>query len=215
MTGGRTDLAEVAQAAGVETLWAAPGPRAQTLYGAGPVELRKALAALATPKRFGDFAHPFFARLAYKVLAYLLSRIVPLHAGDGRRSAPWPTPSGSPRPPRPLPRGHPPPRPVRRRLVLPPHLPGRRRHHPRRDPRFLGHAVTKLTGEFRRRAGPVAPERLVVCGTGGGRGRGPGPLELDIYRGRKNVRLQLQAVRRALWTTSRHPSAICSTSPRT
>lgn len=82
---GRTDLAEMAQTAGVETLNGTVGPRAENLFGAGPPEVRRALAELATETQFGRFARPFFTRFAFKILAYLLSKVLPQHVGEGRR----------------------------------------------------------------------------------------------------------------------------------
>jgi hypothetical protein len=151
---GRTDLAEMAQVAGVEALWAAPGPRAPALFGTGPIEVRKGFAALATAKRFGEFARPFFARFAYKVLAYLLSRLIPLPVGDGRA---FRTLADA----------------ERFADALRTHCREATHHHARfaadwfslhrfeaagditRDEtqRFFGHAMTKLTGELRRREG--------------------------------------------------------------
>jgi len=82
---GRTDLAEMAQAAGVEIISGAVNVRASSLFGAGPPEVHSALAGLATAKHFGLFARPFFSRFAFKMLAYLLSKTLPQHVGEGRR----------------------------------------------------------------------------------------------------------------------------------
>ncbi|HVL11728.1 MAG TPA: hypothetical protein VM529_04145, partial [Gemmata sp.] len=82
---GRTDLAEMAQTAAVETINATVGPRAATLWGSGPEEVRTAFAALATPARFGAFARQFFARFSFKTINYFLSKVVAEHTGDGRR----------------------------------------------------------------------------------------------------------------------------------
>ncbi len=82
---GRTDVAEMAQTASVETIHGTIGPRTTSLFGAGPPEVQRAFAALGTAKQFGSFARPFFARFAFKILAYLLSKTLPLHVGEGRR----------------------------------------------------------------------------------------------------------------------------------
>ena len=82
---GRTDLAEMAQTAAVETINATVGPRAATLWGSGPEEVRTAFAALATPSRFGAFARQFFARFSFKTINYFLSKVVAEHTGEGRR----------------------------------------------------------------------------------------------------------------------------------
>jgi hypothetical protein len=81
----RTDLGEMAQTAGVETINAVVGPRSQTLFGSGPDEVRRAFASLGTPKQFGTFAHQFFTRFAFKCLTYFLGRALPRHLGGGRR----------------------------------------------------------------------------------------------------------------------------------
>lgn len=82
---GRTDLAELAQTAGVETVCGTVHPRSGGLFGSGPPEIRRALADLGTPKQFGLFARPFFTWFAYKILAGLLARALPQHVGEGRR----------------------------------------------------------------------------------------------------------------------------------
>ena len=82
---GRTDVAEMAQTAGVETINGTVHPRAGSLFGTGPLEVQRALAELGTPKQFGLFARPFFTRFAFKMLTYLLSKTLPQHVGAGRR----------------------------------------------------------------------------------------------------------------------------------
>jgi hypothetical protein len=80
---GRTDLGEMAQNAAVETVNATVGPRAASLWGSGPDEVR--FASVATPAQFGAFARRFFARYAFKTLTYFLSRALPEQVGEGRR----------------------------------------------------------------------------------------------------------------------------------
>jgi hypothetical protein len=82
---GRTDLAEMAQTAAVETLNATVGPRAATLWGSGPEEVRAAFASLATPAQFGEFGRRFFARFMFKALDYFVSRALPAQTGEGKR----------------------------------------------------------------------------------------------------------------------------------
>lgn len=82
---GLTDLAEMAHAAGVETINAVVGDRAASLWGAGPDEVRRAFAALATPPRFGPFARRFFARFSFKCISYFVSRALPGLTGEGKR----------------------------------------------------------------------------------------------------------------------------------
>jgi len=82
---GRTDLAEMAQTAAVETINATVGPRAATLWGSGPEEVRAAFASLGTPAKFGAFARQFFSRFSFKTINYFLSKTVGEHIGAGRR----------------------------------------------------------------------------------------------------------------------------------
>jgi hypothetical protein len=82
---GRTDLGEMAQTAAAETLAAAVGPTARSMFGAAAEDVRAAVAELATVKRFGLFARMFFGRFTYKVLDYYLSRALADQVGEGRR----------------------------------------------------------------------------------------------------------------------------------
>ena len=82
---GRTDLGEMAQTAGVETLNAVVGPRLRQLFGTAPEDVKAAFAALATVKHFGTLAAHFFARFVGKCLNYFLSKTLPDHVGDGGR----------------------------------------------------------------------------------------------------------------------------------
>jgi hypothetical protein len=82
---GRTDLGEMAQNAAVEAINAVAGPRAESLFGSGPDEVRRALAALATPRQFGALARQFFSRFSFKCLDYFLSKAVPGEVGEGKR----------------------------------------------------------------------------------------------------------------------------------
>jgi hypothetical protein len=82
---GRTDLGEMAQMAAVETLVGLLGERTDNLFAVTPAKVRHELAKLYTVKQFGMFATAFFARFIYKTLDYYLSRVLPLHVGEGRR----------------------------------------------------------------------------------------------------------------------------------
>lgn len=82
---GRTDLGEMAQNAAVEAIHAITGPRSESLFGRDPSAVRSALAALATPARFGELARQFFSRFAFKCLNYFLSKVTPNETGEGRR----------------------------------------------------------------------------------------------------------------------------------
>ncbi|MBY0457880.1 MAG: hypothetical protein K2V38_11120, partial [Gemmataceae bacterium] len=81
----RTDLAELAQLAGVETINTTVGPKAASLFGTGPDEVRAAFAALATPAQFGEFGRRFFATFTFKSLDYFVSRALPDETGAGKR----------------------------------------------------------------------------------------------------------------------------------
>jgi hypothetical protein len=81
---GRTDLGEMAQMAGAETLVAVVGEHTRSLYESGPEEVQRAVARLFTVKRFGTFTRRFFARLTFKCLDYFLSRVLSDLTGEGR-----------------------------------------------------------------------------------------------------------------------------------
>ena len=81
----RTDLGEMAQMAGVESLVAVLSDNAGTLFDTDPRRLRHELARLGSLARFGSLARAFVGRLAYKVLDYFLSRALPNEVGEGRR----------------------------------------------------------------------------------------------------------------------------------
>jgi hypothetical protein len=150
----RTDLGEMAQMAGVETINTVVGPRDRSLFGSGSEEVRKAFSGLAAPKHFGAFARPFFARFAFKIINYFLSKALPRHIGDGRR---FRTVADQ----------------VRFTEALNAHCREATLHHAKfagdwfslhrfhsagdvtreETQRFFGHAMTKLTDEFRRREG--------------------------------------------------------------
>jgi hypothetical protein len=83
--GKRTDLGEMAQAAAAESLTGVVGPRLGTLFGADPGDVQREVGRLATPKQFGVLARDFFARLGHRVLDYFLSKALPAEVGDGRR----------------------------------------------------------------------------------------------------------------------------------
>ncbi|MBI3184681.1 MAG: hypothetical protein HYZ28_21300 [Myxococcales bacterium] len=86
-TGGRTDLGEMAQMAAAETLTASLAQRTQSLFGSTAADVKRELAALATPKQFGDLSRDFFANLTRRYLASFLGRELSNHVGAGRRFA--------------------------------------------------------------------------------------------------------------------------------
>jgi len=83
--GKRTDLGEMAQAAAAEALTGVIGPRLPALFGADPDDVRREVGRLATPKQFGVLARDFFARLSHRVLDYFLSKALPAEVGEGKR----------------------------------------------------------------------------------------------------------------------------------
>lgn len=85
--GGRSDLGEMAQMAAAEALTAVLSSRSRSLFGTTPEDVRRELAALATPKQFGLLARDYFARLVRRYLGFYLSRELSNHVGGGRRFA--------------------------------------------------------------------------------------------------------------------------------
>ena len=79
--GGRTDLGEMAQLAGVESLTRMLGERSARLHETTPTEVREAARELSTPGGFGALAHDFFSRFTQRFLTYHLGRELSLHVG--------------------------------------------------------------------------------------------------------------------------------------
>ena len=73
MTGGRTDLGEMAQMGAAESVAALLRERTPSMFGTTPDMVRNELAALATKKQFSTLARDFFSRLTERYLAYFLS----------------------------------------------------------------------------------------------------------------------------------------------
>ena len=87
ISGGRTDLGEMAGLALVESLAATVGPELPGLFEPTPAELRTALGRLASGDRFARLARDFFSRLTHRCLDYYLSRELAKHVGSGNRFA--------------------------------------------------------------------------------------------------------------------------------
>lgn len=83
----RTDLGELAQLAGVEALAGVLGQRSADLFGTTPAEVERAARLLSTARGFGTLAHEFFARFTQRFLNYHLGRELPLHIGGNGRFA--------------------------------------------------------------------------------------------------------------------------------
>jgi len=86
--GARTDLGEMAQLAGAETLTSVVGRQLPSLFGPSADDVKAEIGKLATTKQFGSLARDFFARLTQRYLSYFLSREISNHVGgDGRLRA--------------------------------------------------------------------------------------------------------------------------------
>lgn len=87
---GRTDLAEMAQSAAVESLSTLLGERLRGLFDTTPDEVQAELARLDTAKQFGGLAREFFARFTVRVVGYFLDRTLAEQTGDGERFRTFP-----------------------------------------------------------------------------------------------------------------------------
>ena len=83
--GGRTDLGEMAQLAGTETLTALVSEKTRSLFGTTSADTQQALRSFSTQRQFGVLARDFFARLARRYLTYFLSRELSNHVGRDQR----------------------------------------------------------------------------------------------------------------------------------
>jgi hypothetical protein len=86
-TGKRTDLGEIAQLAGSETLASLVGRELPSLFGHTAADVRLAVAKLGTSDRFSIVARDFFSRLTSRSLGYFLSRELSKHVGPNKRFA--------------------------------------------------------------------------------------------------------------------------------
>ena len=85
--GKRTDLGEMAQLAGSETLTSLVGRELPSLFGPTAADVRLAVAKLGTSDRFSILARDFFSRLTSRSLGYFLSRELSKHVGPNKRFA--------------------------------------------------------------------------------------------------------------------------------
>jgi hypothetical protein len=85
--GKRTDLGEMAQLAGSETLSSEGGRELPSLFGPTATDVQLALAKLGTSDRFSIVARDFFSRLTSRSLGYFLSRELSKHVGPNKRFA--------------------------------------------------------------------------------------------------------------------------------
>ena len=84
VTGGRTDLGEMAQLAAAESLSVVVGQDLPSLFAPTPADTKLAIGRLAAPNRFAFLAREFFARLTTRYLDYFLSRELSNHVGPDR-----------------------------------------------------------------------------------------------------------------------------------
>ena len=81
VTGGRTNLGEMAQLAAAESLAAVVGAGLPSLFGPTPGDVRSELGKYAGRDRFAVLARDYFARLTNQHLDYYLSRELSNHTG--------------------------------------------------------------------------------------------------------------------------------------
>jgi hypothetical protein len=87
VSGGRTDLGEMAQHAASETLTSLAGRELPSLFGPAAADVQLALAKLGTSDRFSVTTRDFLSRLTNRSLGYFLSRELSTHVGPGKRFA--------------------------------------------------------------------------------------------------------------------------------
>ncbi len=83
--GHRSDLAEMARFAAVDTLASLCHQETGNLFGVNTEQTQEALSRYATPDRFGTVGRDFFGKFLYRFLDYHLSRELPNHIGPDRR----------------------------------------------------------------------------------------------------------------------------------
>lgn len=83
--GHRTDMAEMARAAAVETLGEMCKAETGSLFGVTAGAARDAIKKYATTERFGRVGQQFFGKFLYRFLDYHLSRQLPNHIGVGQQ----------------------------------------------------------------------------------------------------------------------------------
>lgn len=82
--GRRTDVAEMAVGAAVESVTRDLSQRTASLFPQA-TDVSRALAELGTEVQFGRLARAFFARFTERCLRYYVDRELPRHVGKGRR----------------------------------------------------------------------------------------------------------------------------------
>jgi hypothetical protein len=83
--GHRTDLAEMARFAAVDSLSNLCYQETGSLFGISTERTQQTLKGYATPDRFDTVGKDFFGRFLYRFLDYHLSRELPNHVGPGKQ----------------------------------------------------------------------------------------------------------------------------------
>ena len=82
--GRPTTIGEIAQKAAGEAITALAGPKAVTLFGSGPDELRDAVRELSTKAGFARLGQKFFGCFMTRFLNFYLSRVTAQQVGGNR-----------------------------------------------------------------------------------------------------------------------------------
>ncbi len=83
--GHRSDLAEIARFAAVDTLTSLCHQETGSLFGVSTEQTQQTLKGYATAGRFDVVGKDFFGRFLYRFLDYHLSRELPNHVGPGKQ----------------------------------------------------------------------------------------------------------------------------------
>ena len=86
-SGGRSDIAEIAQLAATECLTKKIGEQSASLFGTTAVEVKQAVYDFSTKKGFSSLAYDFFSRFTTRFLTYHLGRELSNHVGPNGRFA--------------------------------------------------------------------------------------------------------------------------------
>jgi hypothetical protein len=84
-TGGRTDIGEMAQLAGVESLTRLLSDRSTRLFETAAEDVKQATRELSTERGFATLFHDFFAGFTRRFLTYHLGRELSNHVGGNGR----------------------------------------------------------------------------------------------------------------------------------
>lgn len=79
-----SDISEIGRKSAVEAINSLAGPRAASLFGTGPDELRDAVRELSTKKGFAELGRRFFAGVLKQYLNFYISKETPNAVREGR-----------------------------------------------------------------------------------------------------------------------------------